>query len=158
MKQRDLLEPTAFLPEESTSRTMDEGEQTYVHTGLLLDKNAPAPAKTTPMIQVLSGDAVPNASVLRYISGKDHTAGYCVCTQTDDEGNRCGRAVPETRDDSKKDPQYYDYYQGLIKDGHKNLMNPNKSDPFNMEKVETHKLIGGTFKTDFSLLYANRVP
>ena len=158
MKQRDLLEPTAFLPEESTSRTMDEGEQTYVQTGLLLDNYAPAPAQTTPMIQVLSGDAVPNASVLRYISGKDHTAGYCVCTQTDDEGNRCGRAVPETRDDSKKDPQYYDYYQGLIKDGHKNLMNPNKSDPFNMEKVETHKLIGGTFKTDFSLLYANRVP
>ena len=160
MVKRDMIVPTAFLPEESTSRTMDEGKQTYVHTQLLLDNNAPTPypAKTTPMIQVLSGNEVPDASVLRYISGINHTAGYCVCKQTDRKGNKCGRAVAETTDDSRNDSQYYQYYQELIKDGHKNLMNPNQEDSFDMKELFIHKLIGGTFKTDFSLLYANTAP
>lgn len=160
MVKRDMIVPTAFLPEESTSRTMDEGKQTYVHTQLLLDNNAPTPrpAKTTPMIQVLSGNEVPDASVLRYISGINHTAGYCVCKQTDGKGNKCGRTVAETTDDSRNDSQYYQYYQELIKDGHKNLMDSNQEDSFDMKELFIHKLIGGTFKTDFSLLYANRVP
>lgn len=155
LSSTDMIVPSAFLPEQHTSRVMDEGEYTDVHTHLL-DSTWQSTPNSNSLIEVQQSSKQSNTSILRYIAGdRPYYLGYCVCLQTDSEKHICGRVAKESDSKAQLTPQYIKYYNDLMNYPHRHLTaNTEEQFAFTSTCLKTHAIIGGRYRTDYSELLA----
>lgn len=156
IRNHNMIEPIAFLPEEDTDRIIDNdaipahvGAQLIGANGIhlqtlthLADFHQEFPQANTKILYLLEGDSM----------------GYCVCED-------CGRAVIEKQLAQPNDTLYvrdlmYSKIERTTQNNttivsyeHKNLKNSDKQDDFAMaSKHWRNMFVGGSISTNFSIL------
>lgn len=153
IRHNDMIEPTAFLPEQDTDRIIRKISSPVKIKANLIGADGLHFTPLTPLCEFDSENPNANTKILYLNEGAGF--GYCVCTKFD-----CGRAEVETQLQQAGDTQYvrdlmYHKIEGNngrpITYEHQNL-NTYNQDTFDLTSIERNKFIGGSILTNFSIL------
>lgn len=154
VRHNDMIEPTAFLPEQETDRIMDKVSQPTSVKAQLIGHDGIHLTELSPLCDFDVEYPNPGTKILFLNDGAGF--GYCICQRFD-----CGRAVAENKTapdgDSKylrdlmysrinpDDPQQHPTYE------HQNLATWGQ-DLFNVSDLRRNMFIGGSISTNYSIL------
>lgn len=159
VSHHNLIEPTAFLPEQETDRIIDKASAPSSVKAELIGANGIHMQALTPLCDY--DVELPNADTKILYMNDGIGFGYCVCKTND-----CGRAVAESQMKSQVDQIYLRnlMYSKIDPVGpnqlttyeHQNL-NTFQQDYFTPEDLERNMIIGGSISTNYSILKPYKV-
>lgn len=154
----NMIEPTAFLPEQETDRIVDKASENISLDAQLIGSNGLNLEVLTPLCDYDMELPKVNTKILYLNKGIGY--GYCVCKE-----NGCGRAVLESQLEQTGDTQYvrdlmYSKVennrtgQTIVTYEHQNLQKYEKQDSFDPQanNLLRNMFIGGSISTNFSIL------
>ena len=155
IRHHNMIEPTAFLPEQETDRIVDKGIDSVSVEAQLIGANGLHLQNLTRLCDYDREPPQVNTKILFLNQGESY--GYCVCKK-----NGCGRAVVETQLASNGDTQYIrDLMFTKVENKnnqpptyeHQNLQtfNQDSFDPQG-DAILRNMFIGGSILTNFSIL------
>lgn len=159
----NMIEPTAFLPEQETDRIVDKSQENVSINAQLIGANG---LLLQPLTHLCDYDReLPQANTKILFLNQGTGVGYCVCKK-----NGCGRAVLESQLEQTGDTQYvrdlmytkmYTKVEHKNKQAvasvtyeHQNLQNYEQQDSFDPQGQDLlrNMFIGGSILTNFSIL------
>lgn len=158
-KTYDMIEPTAFLVDNETSRIIDKDQKLAKIDAYMVGTNGLRFNSLTTLCDYAT--EAPNATTQILYLNDGLGYGFCVC-----KDRKCGRSVAETTEKALggtkylKDLMYYDVERIRTKNGqqvkvqtteHTNLQD-GKPDLLNINNLMRNMLIGGSIQTNFSIL------
>lgn len=163
IRHHNMIEPTAFLPEQETDRIIDKNSNTTSIEAKLIGANGLHLQNLTTLCDF--DTELPNGQTRILYMNTGGGLGFCVCTQND-----CGRAAIETQLEQNGDTQYVRdlMFTRISHDNnrtnrtnttnttytyeHQNLRTFNQDVYANGFPIERNMFIGGSILTNFSIL------
>lgn len=154
VNHHDMIEPTAFLPEQETDRIIDKGVSSVRVLSRLIGANGIQVKALSPLCDFDVEYPNPRTKILYLNAGSNY--GYCICTKYN-----CGRAAIETKMAEAGDGNYLRNLMYTRRESnqanqpptyeHQNLSTW-EQDYFDSSDLMRNVLIGGSISTNYSIL------